>query len=141
MRKSAATSKFRLSHSLGCARGSQNSCQSEEGGDKKASPAVRNGDDSLIKYRQIIITVLVSKNSRPSQVRKANRAAWRSMRLRVSPIGSRMMKEAMHGCTTMILLPHSEICWVLVVLALVVLAGRYTGYRLLELRRFKALAE
>ena len=29
----------------------------------------------------------------------------------------------------------------LVVLALVVLAGRYTGYRLLELRRFKALAE
>jgi hypothetical protein len=29
----------------------------------------------------------------------------------------------------------------LVVLALVVLAGRYTGYRLLELRRFKALAD
>ena len=29
----------------------------------------------------------------------------------------------------------------LVVLAMVVLAGRYTGYRLLELRRFKALAE
>jgi len=28
----------------------------------------------------------------------------------------------------------------LVVLAVVVLAGRYTGYRLLELRRFKALA-
>jgi len=28
----------------------------------------------------------------------------------------------------------------LVVLALVLLAGRYTGYRLLELRRFKALA-
>jgi hypothetical protein len=28
----------------------------------------------------------------------------------------------------------------LVVLALVVLAGRYTGYRLLELTRFKALA-
>jgi hypothetical protein len=29
----------------------------------------------------------------------------------------------------------------LVVLALVLLAGRYTGYRLLELRRFKALAD
>jgi hypothetical protein len=29
----------------------------------------------------------------------------------------------------------------LVVLAMVVLAGRYTGYRLLELRRFKALAD
>jgi hypothetical protein len=29
----------------------------------------------------------------------------------------------------------------LVVLAVVMLAGRYTGYRLLELRRFKALAE
>ena len=28
----------------------------------------------------------------------------------------------------------------LVILALVVLAGRYTGYRLTELRRFKALA-
>ena len=28
----------------------------------------------------------------------------------------------------------------LVILSLVVLAGRYTGYRLLELRRFKALA-
>ena len=30
---------------------------------------------------------------------------------------------------------------VLQVLALVLLAGRYTGYRLLELRRFKALAD
>jgi hypothetical protein len=29
----------------------------------------------------------------------------------------------------------------LVILALTLLAGRYTGYRLLELRRFKALAE
>ena len=29
----------------------------------------------------------------------------------------------------------------LVVLALVLLAGRYTGYRLLELSRFKALSE
>ena len=29
----------------------------------------------------------------------------------------------------------------LVILALVVLAGRYTGYRLLELRRFRALAD
>jgi len=29
----------------------------------------------------------------------------------------------------------------LVVLALVVIAGRYTGYRLLELRRFRALAD
>ena len=29
----------------------------------------------------------------------------------------------------------------LIVLALVVLAGRYTGYRLLELRRFKALLD
>ena len=29
----------------------------------------------------------------------------------------------------------------LVVLALVVLAGRYTGYRLFELRRFRALAD
>jgi hypothetical protein len=28
----------------------------------------------------------------------------------------------------------------LIVLALVILAGRYTGYRLLELTRFKALA-
>ncbi len=28
----------------------------------------------------------------------------------------------------------------LVVLAIIVLAGRYTGYRLLELSRFKALA-
>ena len=29
----------------------------------------------------------------------------------------------------------------LVVLAMVVMAGRYTGYRLLELRRFRALSD
>lgn len=58
-------------------------------------------------------------------------------------LGSLVVAVAAYICMGLSWLEHLVFTFpelLLVVLALVVLAGRYTGYRLLELRRFKALA-
>jgi len=59
-------------------------------------------------------------------------------------LGSLLVAVAAYICMGIRALEHLIFTFpelLLVVLALVVLAGRYTGYRLLELRRFKALAD
>jgi len=59
-------------------------------------------------------------------------------------IGSLIVAMAAYICMDFEWLEHLIFTFpelLLVVLALVLLAGRYTGYRLLELRRFKALAD
>jgi hypothetical protein len=59
-------------------------------------------------------------------------------------IGSLIVAMAAYICMGFEWLEHLIFTFpelLLVVLALVMLAGRYTGYRLLELRRFKALAD
>lgn len=59
-------------------------------------------------------------------------------------IGSLVVAMAAYICMGLEWLEHLIFTFpelLLVILALVVLAGRYTGYRLLELRRFKALAD
>jgi hypothetical protein len=59
-------------------------------------------------------------------------------------IGSLLVAVAAYICMGLEWLEHLIFTFpelLLVVLALVLLAGRYTGYRLLELRRFRALAD
>ena len=92
---------------------------------------------SVALFPMVIIAMTIERMS----VVWEERGAADAMR---EGFGSLLVAVAAYICMGIAWLEHLIFTFpelLLVVLALVVLAGRYTGYRLLELRRFKALAD
>ena len=92
---------------------------------------------SVALFPMVIIAMTIERMS----VVWEERGAGDAMR---EGIGSLIVAVAAYICMGLPWLEHLIFTFpelLLVILAVVVLAGRYTGYRLLELRRFKALAD
>jgi hypothetical protein len=92
---------------------------------------------SVALFPMVIIAMTIERMS----VVWEERGAADAMR---EGFGSLVVAVAAYICMGIAWLEHLIFTFpelLLVVLAMVVLAGRYTGYRLLELRRFKALAD
>ena len=92
---------------------------------------------SVALFPMVIIAMTIERMSVVWEERGASDAIREGL-------GSLVVAVAAYLCMGFAWLEHLIFTFpelLLVVLALVVLAGRYTGYRLLELRRFKALAE
>jgi len=90
---------------------------------------------SVALFPMVIIAMTIERMS----VVWEERGAADAMR---AGLGSLLVAVAAYVCMGMAWLEHLIFTFpelLLVVLAIVVLAGRYTGYRLLELSRFKAL--
>ncbi len=92
---------------------------------------------SVALFPMVIIAMTIERMS----VVWEERGAADAMR---AGLGSLIIARAAYVCLGMNVLEvrlFTFPVFLVVVLALVVLAGRYTGYRLLELRRFKAMAD